>query len=470
MDPDTRRRLGAYYTPAHVADWIVARVGAHGTVWDPGVGQGSFLLAVLRATPPDQRRIVASTQLFGYDVDPDAVAVCRQRLTEAAGLDHVERARLARNVVVRDTLRAPPQEHFDVALGNPPFLNRLRNLTALDPELARALRHRHGAAIGPYTDTAAIFLLEMLRAASRVGLVLPASTFAARDAAGARRAASVAHAWCLPAFPGVGVPCVALTLGSGGTTRWAGETPLALDRVEADGASWASLLYHESEPPTFTVDGSATLGDVADATADFRDEYYALKGRVREDDGARDTVRLVTSGSIDLGSVGWGTRNATLHGAHFQRPVAPVAALHPRQLRQRTAKLLVATQTAIMEGFCDPEGAYVGVTPVLAVYPTAATLPEVAVAVLSPVASAWALRTYRGSALSLDTIKLSASQLLSLPLPRSSLAEAARLFEAGAAPEVWGAAVTRAYGAPDTVTEWWSKRLNPRRPGRAAAT
>lgn len=473
-----RRARGAYYTPPEVADWIVANVGAHGTTWDPAVGEGVFLLAVVRATPIARRAFVVMNLLFGYDTDADAVAVARAALAEAGGLNLIERARLAEHVVVRDTLAAPPTQRFDVAIGNPPFLSRLRQRTALDVELSRALKTRHGADIGPYTDAAALFWLEMLRAASRVGLVLPASTFAARDAEGARRMAAevhggAAHVWTLPSFPGVGVPIVATVMGAGPSVRWRGNPPTRMDPVEfgAGATTWSPLLHHPGEPPPHSIVTAGTLGDIADATADFRDEYYAIKGKIVEDAGP---MRVITTGFIDVAGHGWGRRDATIHGTRFRCPTVALDALHPRQHSQRRPKILIATQTPIIEGVVDPTGTLLGTTPVLSVYPTRWSIWRTAAILLSPVASAWAIQAYRGSGQSLDVIKLSAKQLLTLPLPEANVRTEADLAEAERACVIahttagrrranalltMAKATTRAYSAPDELVPWWRRRV-----------
>lgn len=478
VNESERRARGAYYTPPHVADWIVANVDAHGTTWDPAVGDGVFLMAVVRATPPERRRFVVTNLLFGYDTDEAAVRQTRANLTEAASLNLVERAKLAEHVIVRDTLAHPPTARFDVAIGNPPFLSRLRDRTAMKPELSLAMKARYGAAIGPYTDAAALFWMEMLRAASRVGIVLPASTFAARDAHGARQMAfetqgGATHAWMLPSFPGVGVAIVAAVMGPGPTTRWCGKPPSAIDAVQIfpDEPTWSPLLHHSAEPPPTRLVSSGTLADIADATADFRDEYYAIKGHVAEETAE---MRVVTTGLIDVAGHAWSRRDAAIHGARFRSPTVPVSALHPRQHAQRRPKILVATQTPVIEAVADPDGVLLGTTPVVAVYPKRWTLWRTAAVMLSPVVSAWAMRTYRGSGQSLDAIKLSARQLLTMPLPASTGETEPFLREAEqacmlahttsgatrqAALLAMADATTRAYQASNEVTEWWKSRV-----------
>ena len=89
-------------------------------------------------------------------------------------------------------------ERFDVVLGNPPFLSQLAASTT------RGGSSRHGG--GPYADAAAEFLALAVRLArpggGRVGLVLPQSILASRDAAEVRsdvdRRAELIWSWWSP--------------------------------------------------------------------------------------------------------------------------------------------------------------------------------------------------------------------------------------------------------------------------------
>lgn len=82
----SRRDLGAVYTPAALADWVAQQVlGAIRptpsfkvpVVLDPACGDGALLDAV-------RRRTQGRAQLFGIDVNPDAVDAANRRLGGAA--------------------------------------------------------------------------------------------------------------------------------------------------------------------------------------------------------------------------------------------------------------------------------------------------------------------------------------------------------------------------------------------------
>jgi hypothetical protein len=135
----------------------------------------------------------------------------------------------------------------------------------------------------------------------------------------------------------------------------------------------------------------------------------------------------------------------------------PVAAWVAARL---VPKVLVATQTKVVEAAPDPTGAHVPLTPVLSVAPfDPADVWRLAAALTSPVVSAWALRTAGGSARSADAVKLSARQVLDAPLPADAgaWAEAAAALEAG---DVAACARVLA-GTHHRLLAWWQERVPP---------
>jgi hypothetical protein len=127
-------------------------------------------------------------------------------------------------------------------------------------------------------------------------------------------------------------------------------------------------------------------------------------------------------------------------------------------------KVLVATQTKVIEAVVDEAGAWLPCTPVLTVVPVDLDLGHALAVLLAPPVSAWALREAGGAALSGDATKLSATQLRSIPLPPAGADwdEAAGALQGGDVLAA-GAAMGRAYGVD--VHGWWSARL-PYRDGR----
>ncbi|MBM4391229.1 MAG: N-6 DNA methylase [Deltaproteobacteria bacterium] len=454
-----RKALGAYYTPPAVADHIAAatlsRSRTGSVLLDPACGAGAFLLAALRAGLPWRR-------LRGIDLDPLAVALARAQLAVAAGLDQDDCRELETLIVVGDALDSS-WPAADVVLTNPPFLNRLKSLTAASPALAARIRSRHSELVGPYTDISVVFLAECLRHCPVVGIVLPASAYAARDSAALRAATPAPRwAWTLPggAFPEVGWATVASVYAPGeGTMRLREIPPAVVDQgVLSHGPGL--IAADDVAPPPAPASGAA-LGEVATVEADFRDEYYALQGHVRED---APGLRVVTSGLVDPGRLRWGEVPATIHRQRWTRPTVPVTALHPRQRARSGPQVLVATQTRVIEAAPDPGGHCVGITPVLVARPQGIGLADLLAVLLAPSSTAWALGCSLGSALSLDAIKLSASQLRALPmLPVSpgARALATQLVEGRYHRDAILALGRAMSPGRDDLFRWWARRLPP---------
>jgi hypothetical protein len=471
LAPADRRRLGAHHTPVALARRLVALAldGCSPTavVADPACGGGAFLVAAadaLVAAGADPATVVAR-QLVGRDVDPVAVAVTRAALrcwATAAGVDGVAGPA---GIVVGDGL--VQGWTADVVVGNPPFLSPLGSATP-GGRSAAALRRALGA---PYADTAWLFLLRSLQAVGpggRVVLVQPESLLSARDAR-AVRAAVLPHLegmWLAgePVFGAAVRVCAPVLAGGpvrGPVRRWRGVGVRPAGRVARPDASGWARLRPTSAPPV-RVGGGPVLGDLAAATAGFRDEFYGLAAAVT-DGGPGQPV--VTSGLIEPGRSVWGERVARIGGRRFDRPVVDGSRLDHRVAAWVAArsvpKVLVATQTRVVEAAPDHDGSMVPLTPVLSVEPRrGADVWWVAAALTSPLVSAWALHTFGGAALAGDAIKLSARQVLAAPLPRDRVAwsAATRALRRG---DVVACGTTLA-GADHRLLDWWRSRL----PGR----
>jgi hypothetical protein len=450
---DERRRLGAFATPPDVAAALVERAlaaspAAAPVVVDPACGGGALLLAAAAA----RGRVDG---LVGLDVDPVAAAAASAALCLATGGEVVP------PVAVRDALDpaawpGPP----GVVVGNPPFRSPLRGGTRGDRRL------------GPYADVAADFLL---RAVDEVGdggvvaLLLPVSFLAARDAAPARhRALEVAelvdvwrpHARFAEAL--VDVCAVVLRRGSGGA---------------ATAASWAPRV---ADVPEVAAHGDSALGDRFEVAADFRAQYYAVAPYVVDGPGATDDAAfppLVTTGLVDPASCAWGRRPARHGRRRWAAPRVDLAALtaagHGLWARRRLVpKVVVASQTRVVEAAVDEAGAWLPSVPLVSVTGPVDRLWHAAAALLSPVTTAAVLRREAGTALATDHLKLGAPQVRALPLPREGPAWDAAAAAVRAATGATGPAARRAalvdaavascaaYGVPtDGLVDWWASRL-----------
>ncbi|PHQ79557.1 MAG: hypothetical protein COB69_07720, partial [Phycisphaera sp.] len=187
-------------------------------------------------------------------------------------------------------------------MGNPPFLSQLNLATATQRGLAALIKARTDGATSAYTDTAAVFWIDALTKVTvggRVAFLLPQSVLASRDASAIRhrisQAASLEHLWVSTdhAFADALVATCAVVVRN--TTQSAGPVershslefcelpPAALpghDNTDED--TWSSLAADAFGIPTITFASTESVGALAEATADFRDEYYGLSGFIVE--------------------------------------------------------------------------------------------------------------------------------------------------------------------------------------------
>ena len=240
--------------------------------------------------------------------------------------------------------------------------------------------------------------------------------------------------------------------------------------------------------PEFEYESNGTVGNLAAATADFRDQYYGLDGFLVESEEISECDRLdshfppiVTSGMIDLAECRWGAAPAKLLKQTWHAPRIDRSAmkengtLDPWISQRLIPKILLATQTRIIEVFVDDKGRFVPSTPLISVMPKERdAIWRIASALASPVASALAMQRYAGSALSTQAIKLSAKQSLRLPIPVDEALwkqAASMLQEAHEANsslrrsvlESFAGLIVSAYRVPQDqaspLLQWWLGRL-----------
>jgi hypothetical protein len=511
-DRADRRPRGAFFTPHASAAALVERATL-GWRWpktphvcDPSCGGGAFLLAAadeLERRGHARRRIVDEL-LWGVDSDALSVAVAQAALVLWAGGNGVAPSP---NVVRGDTLRSGLEswpertDPFDLVVGNPPFQSQLASRTARSRAAALELGERFGSVSRGYADNATLFLVAsaaMTRAGGRLALLLPESFLAARDARPARRALSESAAlvglW-LPrerlfaASVRVCAPVFELGRSQPSTiSRWRGADaepvsdgvvpPVGLGRLGA----WAGLVSDLFGAPEVEVREGPSVGSIATATAGFRDQFYGVVPFVQPATQASGCgVRLMTSGAIDLVNDLWARRVTKFAGRSLRSPVVDVERLStacPELAawadRVLVPKVVLATQTKIIELIVDETGEMWPSVPTIAVVAPRDQLWRVAAALASPAVSALALARHAGVALAGDAIKLSASQVLDLPLPHDDAAwnEGAELLRSasGAAEdgdgEAWrsalarfGVSMGRAHRTSDEVVRWWLARV-----------
>lgn len=418
-----RRRLGAYATPPALASDLVAAAldaspGADPVLLDPACGGGALLLAAARAGC-----------LLGLERDEVAAATAEAAVAvEGRGA----------TITTRDALTAEPWPRADVVVANPPF-----GADPTSPErfLLRALDEVADGGVAAF--------------------LLPTSFLATRRSAAAR-AAVRARAELVATWP-VGSSCF--------SDAAVDVCAVVLRRRDAPNRPW---------PPTASVDlgplrTSGRLGDRWTVAADFAAQYYEVVPHVVDDPGGalddRTHPRLVTVGLVDPGACGWGERPARFAKRRWEAPRLDVASAPAWTGTRLVPKVVVATQTRVVEAAVDAAGTWFPSVPLLSVVAPPTDLWHAAAALLAPPVTAWALDHAAGAALSPDTIKLGAPQVRGVPLPPSGddwddAAQAVRVASTSSGDErrralvAAGAATCRAYGLEgDGLLDWWVGRL-----------
>ncbi len=446
-------------------------VGAR--VLDPACGDGALLIAaaerLLRAQidagidETVARHTIATEQLHGWDIDRTAIATASARLRTWADLA----ADVALpNLEHRDALLSPPPPvPFDVVVGNPPFLSARARATAPDTARRAALDARWPGLRLATTDAAALFValtLDLLAPGGCAALILPQSFLSADGAGPVRAHAAKAATWIgatvIPGTPfeDAAVEVVVLSWRRGGrpgSLRLTGTQGTTLhEAVRPSGrATWAPPVAKASGWPCPTLrTSSGRLGDLARATADFRDQFYGLVPHVvdlaAEANPDAAWLPLAVSGAIDPAVHRWGERPIRYAGRILRRPAVDAFALRadPKLGSWATSRLVpkvvVATQGRVLEAFADPSGQVVPAVPTLSVTPHQAdALFHVCAVVLAPASSAWLGAQVWGAGLSSSAIKASAKQLATLPLPTDA--------------EAWGQAADELRHAHDAPHE-----------------
>jgi len=150
---------GQFFTPTEVVEFMFEIAGAQPgwSVVDPACGDGAFVArAVARGCAP----------VVGVDLDPHALALCRERVGDAAGL--LEQDGLA-------PLEVDHGDGFDLVIGNPPF-NALRHGVEDAAVLSRFALGRKGDAVRSRQRLEVLFLerfIQLARPGGAVCIILP---------------------------------------------------------------------------------------------------------------------------------------------------------------------------------------------------------------------------------------------------------------------------------------------------------
>lgn len=468
-----RRAQGSWYTQLPLARTLVdLAVRRPGIVVDPACGGGVFLLAAVeRLVALGLRPGDAVRSVRGADIDPGAVAV-----TEAAlwlwSSDRGEPTVPAEDhLVALDALASPgwrPDVPAVAVVGNPPFLGQLRRRTTFSPGDRAALQRRFGSLVRAYTDPAWLFLVaatEMVEAGGAVCLVQPQSVLSARDAAPVR------------AHLDARAPLVDCWIGRGDEFGAAVNVCAPLLEVGADRAAieWTAPAADSAGVPLVALaDSNRTLADIARVVAGFRADYYGLVDAV--DEAAADDPRpkLVTTGSIDPLVCRWGQAPTKFAKRSWERPVVDVERADTRGRSwitgQAAPKIVVATQTRVVEGTVDPHGSLVASVPALAVIPNDDhDLWRVAAMLHAPPVSAWCRRRTAGNGMSPTSMRVTGPLLGAIPLPTNHdawtrAADLAEQLHVGRGSwEQFSVVAAAAYDIDDPDLDQWWHQQRPRR-------
>ena len=157
-----KNKEGITYTPKAIVDDMTQGIEADGNTLflDPCCGSGNFLVRAIEMG-------VAPEHLYGFDTDPNAVAIARRRIKEMTGYD-------SPHVVCADFLKECRRlkQQFDLVFTNPPWGKKLSK----KERTAYAKRYQ----TGPSADTSSLFLfsiLSVLKPEGFMGLLMPESFF-----------------------------------------------------------------------------------------------------------------------------------------------------------------------------------------------------------------------------------------------------------------------------------------------------
>ena len=157
-----KNKEGITYTPKTIVDDMTRdiKVDAQTLFLDPCCGSGNFLVRAIEMG-------VAPDHVYGFDTDPNAVAIARRRIKEMTGYD-------TQLVVCGDFLKEGHRlkQRFDLVFTNPPWGKKLSK----KERTAYAKRYQAGSS----ADTSSLFLfsiLSVLKPDGIVGLLMPESFF-----------------------------------------------------------------------------------------------------------------------------------------------------------------------------------------------------------------------------------------------------------------------------------------------------
>ena len=379
-------------------------------VLDPACGDGRLLAAAAAALGPE-----VDVELVGIEVDVATAAAARRAVPGA-------------RILVGDGRTLDPGGLFDVVVGNPPYLGQLARATS------RGGRSALGG--GPYADVAAEFLARSLGArptGRRPGRARPAAVRpvvrATRDPSGPRsgRARAVVGFWWSPT-PVFDAAVTRVRARRAGRPAPGRDPPLVRSAVHragrrpGHGRRRPQLVAARGRPRRRAVVARARLRRPRGRPrlGHRRVPPAVLRPRaVRQRRRPTDRPSSPPASSTPVGARGVSGRPASpaarspRRASTSGRSPRPIPASPRGSTGQRAPKVLVATQTKVIEAVVDPRGDLIPSVPVIAVHPLRLEdLWAVAAVLLAPPVAAWAATHHLGAGMGAGTLKLSARQVL----------------------------------------------------------
>ena len=133
---DKKKLLGQIYTPLFIVEKILGDTGFYKgdfvekKILDPACGDGRFLVPIAKhiiETTPAELLKKRLSRITGWDIDPEAIELCRNNLNELVKDLPVK---IKWNLIQKDALQEfGSKSKFDLIVGNPPYI-RIQHLPA----------------------------------------------------------------------------------------------------------------------------------------------------------------------------------------------------------------------------------------------------------------------------------------------------------------------------------------------------
>lgn len=487
---------GAVYTPYPVAEKLVnhTNLQAGQSVCDPAMGAGVFLIAAAEKRFHLGQSIESiAKQTAGADIDAVSVEVAKLSMQLWSWLRGTTGVSFD-GLVCADPLINPPTnwvKSFDVIVGNPPFLSQLKSRTTRHKNRAQKLKQKYGKLATQYVDESALFLLaslDMVKKKGTICLIVPTSIFGAASARPIREhideVMPMTGLWVggRDVFTDAKVDVLAPILSTEQKPLvhvYFQKSEMCPTEVKRENnGSWGAILADALGVPILDAAIEKDLQREATVTADFRDAYYWLSERVEENGfqtHRKKIGKLATVGLVDPLTFNHGKKEVRFAKKKYSEPVVVAEHNPPNDFsewlkRRRVPKILVATQTKVIECVVDEIGDLIPSTPLIIIQPVNPNnIWHLASALSSPVGAAWAASEAAGTGLGANTVRLRASQLNLFPLPATSpewdrAADLAQSIQTQGGSEKtfrdFGLVINSAYGIEDDdLLQWWINRL-----------